>query len=160
MSTRRPLTAEVLRRHDADSTRRAVVFMITGLRPKHSKALAGADDYIIKPFNLMERYVSSHTIKHPKTGCRSERLKILREVAVSFNHEINNPLMSISTFASFLKRDTEGLSDEAKKSVDGILEEVERIAGIVKKLSAATRAASVEYGPGINMIDFEHLTDD
>lgn len=159
---------EVLKEiREADSAREIVVLMITGLSDPNNivKALSmGADDYIIKPFNLMElsaRIKSHLTIKHlQKQVVGVERLNILREVAVSFNHEINNPLMSISTFASFLKRDVEGLSDEAKKSVAGILEEVDRIAGIVKKLSAATRAASVEYGPGINMIDFGHLTDD
>jgi response regulator RpfG family c-di-GMP phosphodiesterase len=151
----------------ADSAREIVVLMITGLSDPDNivKALSmGADDYIIKPFNLMElsaRIKSHLTIKHlQKQVVGVERLNILREVAVSFNHEINNPLMSISTFASFLKRDTKGLSEEARMSVDGILDEVGRIAGIVKKLSAATRAASIEYGPGINMIDFEHLTDD
>ena len=150
-----------------DSAREIVVLMITGLSDPENivKALSmGADDYIIKPFNLMElsaRIKSHITIKNlQKQVVGVERLKILREVAVSFNHEINNPLMSISTFASFLKRYNEYLDYEARKSVDFILEEVDRIAGIVKKLSAATRAASIEYGPGINMIDFEHFTDD
>ena len=150
-----------------DSAREIVVLMITGLSDPDNivKALSmGADDYIVKPFNLMElsaRIKSHLTIKTlQKQVVGVERLNILREVAVSFNHEINNPLMSISTFASFLRRDAEGLSVEARRSVDGILDEVGRISRIVKKLSAATNAASVEYGPGINMIDFEHLTDD
>ncbi len=117
----------------ADSARKIVVLMITGLSDPDNivKALSlGADDYIIKPFNLMElsaRIKSHLTIKHLQRQIVGvERLNILREVAVSFNHEINNPLMSISTFASFLKRELEGSSDEAKESVEGILEEVEQ----------------------------------
>jgi len=123
----------------------------------------GADDYVVKPFNFIElsARVKAHlTIKDLQRELMGvERLKALREVAVSFNHEINNPLMSINAFAYYLKGALGNADAPVARSVEGIITEVERVSDIVKKLSAATNAASVEYGPGINMIDFGHLTE-
>jgi len=122
----------------------------------------GAADYVVKPFNFVElsaRIKAHLTIKElQKRLIDLERLNILREVAVSFNHEINNPLTAISVFAHFLKEKTKDKGEDYIKSVEGISQEVERIAGIVKKLSVATQAATVNYQPGIRMIDFGHLT--
>jgi len=124
----------------------------------------GAADYVVKPFNFVElsaRIKAHLTIKElQKRVIDMERLSILREVAVSFNHEVNNPLTAISVFAHFLKDKVGKDSVELSNSVEGIINEVTRISGIVSKLSAATRAASVDYQPGIKMIDFGHLTKD
>jgi len=124
----------------------------------------GADDYVVKPFNFMElsaRIKAHLTIRTlQRQLIDMERLNMLREVAVSFNHEINNPLSAISVFAHFLKGRLDTACVECKNSVEGIISEVDRISGIVKKLSEATHAASVDYMPGIKMIDFTKLTDD
>jgi len=147
-----------------DSARDTVVLMLTALGDTSSIVKAfnmGADDYIIKPFSLVElsaRVKSHYTLKTlQRQLVGMERLRTLQEVAVSFNHEINNPLMSISTFTYYLKSELSSGSDNIRHSIDGIMGEVDKISFIVKKLSAATTAASVDYGPGIKMIDFERL---
>lgn len=140
------------------------VLMITGQSDTESVVKGfslGAADYIVKPFNFVElsaRIKSQLTIKQLQRQLVDvERLKTLREVAVSFNHEINNPLMSISTFAFYLEKKLDKDDTDVDQSVKGIISEVGRIAGIVDKLSAATSAASVDYQPGLKMIDFNKL---
>ncbi|MBI5190972.1 MAG: response regulator [Nitrospirae bacterium] len=142
------------------------VLMITGQSDTESVVKGfslGAADYIVKPFNFVElsaRIESQLTIRQlQRQVVDMERLNILREVAVSFNHEINNPLMSISTFAYFLEKKLDLADPDIDQSVHGIISEVARIADIVDKLSAATHAASVNYQPGLKMIDFSHLTE-
>jgi len=145
-----------------DASRSISVIMITSLSQPENivKALKmGADDYIIKPFSIVEltaRVNSRLKIKELQRQVMDmERLKVLREVAVAFNHEVNNPLMSISAFAYFIRDGLSGGDAEMNESAEGILREVTRISGIVSRLSEAVRAASVEYAPGVGMIDLE-----
>lgn len=142
------------------------VLMITGQSDTESVVKGftlGAADYIVKSFNFIElsaRIQSQLTIKRLQRQLVDvERLNTLREVAVSFNHEINNPLMSISTFAFYLEKKLDAADPDVDRSVRGIISEVGRIADIVGKLSVATHAASVDYQPGLKMIDFGHLTE-
>lgn len=122
---------------------------------------AGAEDYLVKPFNFTElsARINAHlTIRRlRKRLIEMERLNTLKELTVSFNHEINNPLMSINTFAHFIKNRTGENCAECAESAQGIIEEVRRISEKVRQLSEATRAATVEYQPGIKMIDMENL---
>jgi len=151
----------------SDATRAIPVLILTGVSDTGSVVAGfkmGADDYVVKPFNFAElsARISSHlTIrKLQKQLIDMEKLKALREVAVSFNHEINNPLTSISVFAHVLKGKVPQGCEECNKSADGIIEEVERIAEIVRRLSAATKYASVDYQPGVKMADFAGLNEE
>ncbi len=148
----------------SDTIKNIAVIMITAMADTDSVVMGlelGADDFIAKPFNFVElsaRIKAHLTIKDlQKQLMDVERLRTLHEVAVSFHHEINNPLMSISAFAYFLKNNLKDKDGTLMQSADGIIKDVERISGIVKNLSVATHAASVDYIPGLKMIDFENL---
>ena len=149
----------------SEATRDIPVLVLTALSDTENVVKGfnlGAADYVVKPFNFVElsaRIKAHITIKAlQKRLIDLERLNTLREVAVSFDHEINNPLTSITIFAHFLKDKLADGDEDSRKSVAGIAAEVERIADIVKKLSAATKAATIDYQPGVKMIDFGHLT--
>jgi two-component system, sensor histidine kinase and response regulator len=125
----------------------------------------GADDYLVKPFNFTElsARINSHlTIRRLRRQVvEMERLNTLHELTVSFNHEINNPLTSITAFAHVLKRNATtaggGTCPECIVCIEGIISEVGRISEKVRQLSEATKAATVDYQPGIKMIDLENL---
>lgn len=69
----------------------------------------------------------------------SEKLAALGRLAAGIAHEIGNPLTSISTFAQLLR---EMATDEfAKSSLDIINNHIERIADIVRQMSAFSRPA-------------------
>jgi len=125
----------------------------------------GADDYLVKPFNFTElsARINAHlTIRRLRRQVvEMEKLNTLHELTVSFNHEINNPLMSITAFAHVLKRNAGtvkgDICPECMECIEGIIGEVSRISEKVRQLSEATRTATVDYQPGIKMIDLENL---
>lgn len=147
----------------SDLTRDIPVLIMTALSDTENVLRgfkAGAEDYLVKPFNFTElsARVNAHlTIRElQKKLIGIERLNALRELAVGLSHEINNPLMSINTFAHALKMKAGECGDAGEDFVtmlDGIIGEVSRIAGKVKKLSEASRVVTVAYQPGINMVD-------
>lgn len=81
-----------------------------------------------------------------------EKLSTLAKVAVSVNHEINNPLCAISLNAELIKRrykDDENL----QKITDGILNNVAIINKITNKFANLRKVEFKEYLPGIEMLD-------
>ncbi|MCX8085088.1 MAG: hypothetical protein N3C60_09235 [Calditerrivibrio sp.] len=81
-----------------------------------------------------------------------EKLSTLAKVAVSVNHEINNPLCAISLNAELIKRrykDDENL----QKIVDSILKNVSLINKITNKFANLRKVTFKEYLPGIEMLD-------
>jgi len=121
----------------------------------------GAEDYLVKPFNFVElsARVKAHlTIRRlQKSLVDMERLKTLQQLSISFNHEINNPLTAIGLFAHVLKNKVPKDCEDCHDCIEGIVSEVERISEKVKKMSEATKAATVEYSPGVSMIDIDNL---
>ena len=79
----------------------------------------------------------------------SERLAAIGEVAVTVNHEINNPLTVIIGNAEFLLRD---LGDTAEKKVvdkvQHIISEGRRIAKITRALRKIDHSSTEDYLPG------------
>ena len=88
---------------------------------------------------------------------QAEKLATLAQVAVSVNHEINNPLCAISANAEIIKMMVaKGIDiDRMNAKVDAILGEVDRIKGVIEKLSKATKVVSMEYIAGIQMLDID-----
>jgi len=121
----------------------------------------GAEDYLVKPFNFVElsARVKAHlTIRQlQRSLVDMERLKTLQQLAISFNHEINNPLTAIGLFAHVLKNKVPKECEECHECIEGIVSEVARISEKVKKMSEATKAATVEYSPGVSMIDIDNV---
>ncbi|MBN2372270.1 response regulator [bacterium] len=150
-----------------EETKTIPVIMVTcrgNTRDKIYGLELGADDYIKKPVNnevLLARVKSLLKMKEMHERLTEARkLETLAQVAVSVNHEINNPLCSISANAEMLKTSIAGADERLIHKVDIILKEVDRIKQVVSKLTNATRVISTEYISGVKMLDLDESTHD
>ncbi len=149
---------------DSESTKYIPVIIITCRSSLEEKILGlevGADDYIVKPFQKEEvlARVKSLLKLHNLHGrlIQAEKLATLAQVAVSVNHEVNNPLCAISANAEIIKiMLNKGVdSERIHAKIDIILNEVDRIKRVIEKLSKATKVVSMEYISGIQMLDID-----
>ena len=70
---------------------------------------------------------------------QTAKLASLGELAAGVAHEINNPLNGVINFAQLLKDEGAGRSDFERQMIDGVIEEGERIAAIVRGLLTFAR---------------------
>lgn len=77
-----------------------------------------------------------------------ERLAAVGEVAVTVNHEINNPLTVIIGNAELLLKDLADSDKKARKKVEHIVAESKRIAQITRALRKIDKPVSEDYLPG------------
>ncbi|HWS88885.1 MAG TPA: ATP-binding protein [Pyrinomonadaceae bacterium] len=85
---------------------------------------------------------------------QTSKLASLGELSAGVAHEINNPLNGVINFAQLLKDEGAGRTDFERGLLDGIIEEGERIAGIVRGLLAFARldeqqVGRVSFGPAV-----------
>ena len=126
---------------------------------------AGAEDYLVKDASLaamlpevVERVRRMRSLREALATAERELLHVERraavgEMTVTLHHEINNPLMAASAEMELLLGGAEPLSATQRQSLDTIREMLERIREIVKRAGALRRAATLEYAPGVQMID-------
>lgn len=82
---------------------------------------------------------------------QQSKLASIGELSAGVAHEINNPLNCIVNFAQLLRDDGVARNETEQRMVDGIIEEGDRIAGIVRNLLTFARqdpnvSRSVEIG--------------
>src|SRR5215471_3886400 len=77
---------------------------------------------------------------------QKSKLESLGELSAGVAHEINNPLSCIINFAQLLKDDSAALEETNRRMVQGIIDEGERIAKIVKSLLTFARRDSHDLG--------------
>ena len=88
-----------------------------------------------------------------------ERLKGVLEMAGAVCHEFNQPLQSLSGIATLLIMDT-SKSDPFYPRFQNILEAVERMGGLTRKLMHITAYKTKPYALGESIIDIEKAADD
>jgi PAS domain S-box-containing protein len=86
---------------------------------------------------------------------KAERLAAITETAVSFNHEINNPLCSILGYTQLLLMERDRLEPEVVRKLEGIEEQIVRIQEVAGRMSRITRPVVTEYVGGRRMLDME-----
>lgn len=75
---------------------------------------------------------------------QSSKLASIGELSAGVAHEINNPLNGVINFAQLLKDEERQRSEFEEQMIDGIIEESERIAQIVRGLLTFARADTQE----------------
>jgi len=152
---------EVCRRVKADENLRNIsVIMVTAKREPGDiiKGMdLGADDYISKPFNpeeLLARvrvHLRIRVLEQKSTAHRE--LEAVLKMALTMQHEINNPLTGILGNSEIL-RDWKNLAPgDVEKCIDVINQSARRIRDIVHQMSKVTTVVSAPYLAGKEMID-------
>jgi sigma-B regulation protein RsbU (phosphoserine phosphatase) len=129
--------------------------------PDKVRALdAGADEYVVKPCAELE------ILARIRAGLRIRRLQeelaqmewrlATRELGSAVGHTINNPLTAIANYLELLEQSATTTNAEATvEMLSGARQEVERIAGIVRRLVRLHDPRRVATPLGTTMIDLE-----
>lgn len=118
---------------------------------------AGADDYIIKPFNRSELRarigVGRRVWELQASLSEKEKLQGVVELAGAICHEMNQPLQAITGYLEIMELD---FDDQATLThgIQSIREQVERMGTITKKLAGITRYETKGY-QATQIIDIE-----
>jgi two-component system, sensor histidine kinase and response regulator len=117
----------------------------------------GADDYIGKPYNheeLLAKIKALLKIRDLNEQLRqAEKLAVLAQVAVSVNHQVNNPLSSILYGADLLEMMVGNDTTEVREQLRVIRESVEQIKTVMARLRGATEVVPVQYLRDIQMLE-------
>lgn len=109
---------------------------------------------LVKP---VERAVS-YSSKSTRKDLDLEKMAGISETAMTINHEINSPLMTILGNVSLLLRDSDNLDMSLTKKLKSIERAAKRIQYVTERLLRITKPVSVEYVAGIRMLDINEVT--
>ena len=85
---------------------------------------------------------------------KRERLQVTLEMAGAVCHELNQPLQAASGYCETMLLNLEE-NDPAYKKINKILELVEKMGTITKKLMKITKYETKDYVSGVKIIDIE-----
>lgn len=109
----------------------------------------GADDYIAKPYNheeLLAKIRGHLKIRDLNEQLRqAEKLAVLAQVAVSVNHQVNNPLSSILYGAELIEMTVAEDAGEIREQLRVIRESVDQIKAVLARLRGATEIIPIQY---------------
>lgn len=82
-----------------------------------------------------------------------EKLRLISQLAISVNHEINNPLTGLMGTAELLLLENKGLGEKAQRDLRLILQQCRRIQEVTARLKTLNHMRTVPYGAHDSMID-------
>ena len=89
----------------------------------------------------------------------SERKGAMMEVAGAAAHELNQPLTSVMTTTAMLRRMIDGGDDGARRLLETLEQEAERMAGIIRRLGELTEYSTKAYVGKARIIDLDPTAD-
>lgn len=123
---------------------------------------AGADDYVTKPFNPHELKVriraGKRIIEMQGELMHREKLRGVLEMAGATCHEFNQPMQVISGYCELLLKELPQDS-QTYCQVTRILEAVESMIKVTRKLQSMTRYETREYVEGARIIDIDKASE-
>jgi|GEM_PF-5165553 len=84
---------------------------------------------------------------------KKERLAAIIETAIAVSHEVNNPLTAVLGNAQLVRLRTKDLPPDVEEKLKIIEEAAGRIQEVTAALMRITEPATLEYTPGIKMLD-------
>jgi signal transduction histidine kinase len=87
-----------------------------------------------------------------------ERVVVIKQLAVTMRHEVNNALAAILAEGQLLEHDAVLTHPEDKQSLQNIMIMARRIQHSIDTLVNVTQAPITEYVEGVSMIDLKKLT--
>ena len=82
-----------------------------------------------------------------------EKMRVVGHLAVSVNHEINNPLTGLMGTAELLLLEKHQLSDKVRRDLQTIVKQCHRIQEVTMRLKTLNHLRTVPYGSRDQMID-------
>jgi two-component system sensor histidine kinase/response regulator len=127
---------------------------------------AGANDYIIKPFNMTELLARVETQIKLKfsieKAIEAEQLKALHALMVSQNHELNQLLTAILGQSEIVRMEmNEGriIEKNINKSLSYIEDACWKMTKIIKKIDNIKKIKFTDYSRETIMLDLDQYTD-
>ncbi len=93
------------------------------------------------------------TISHSMTGLTSDKRTLLSQLAVTLNHEINNPLTGIVGSIELALRNIH--NEDVKRMLTTAIQNAMRIKEVTNKLNDIKRFVSKKYVGDTMMLDLE-----
>jgi len=157
---------EVCQKLKADEEFKSIpILFITALTDTKEKVKGlqlGAGDYITKPINPEETLarVSTHlAIKQAEEDrIEKENLQSIRDMIATYNHNMNQPLMTAFTYLEILLTKFSDESDKTHQTVLKIKAQLDKVNAILKKIQEIETVQRMEYVEGSGMLDLGDLT--
>jgi two-component system, chemotaxis family, chemotaxis protein CheY len=87
------------------------------------------------------------------TRMEQDHLRLIGQLAISVNHEINNPLTGLMGTAELLLMDEKGLNEKVRRDLKTILTQCRRIQEVTARLKNLKQLRTVPYGLHDQMLD-------
>lgn len=97
---------------------------------------------------------AAQSIQHLQSLIHAEQLKAVTELAVTVNHELNQPLTTIRANSELLQMGMNA-SDTTYRNLTRIQEGIDRVAELVRRIGEISTYETTTYVPGVQMIDLE-----
>ena len=147
-------------RSNPESTKIPIIFVTANTDDDTLEAAfnAGGNDYVCKPVNRIELLARVRSALTQQMAieqlAEEEKLKAVLETAGGVCHKLNQPLQFVLGSLQILMMDME--PDEPKhKELAAILERVETMGEITRKLADITRYRTREHAGGQNILDID-----
>lgn len=144
----------------------AFVLMVTGRDSVADLASAmsgGVDDYVVKPVtpeHLIFRVVIAARRLQAEAARRQAEAELeearwkagVTDALVALQHEINNPLAALVATLELADAD-DAPAEEQRPAIAMALRQTHRIVALMRRIAAIRGPRSVEYVPGVRMLD-------
>lgn len=118
---------------------------------------AGAVDVILRDTRLervetaLDLAISVLQARHAEA--EQEKLRLIRQLAISINHEINNPLTGLLGTTELILLENKTLPEKTARDMRTIIEQARRIQEVTARLKNLNQLRSVPYGSHDTMLD-------